>query len=310
MRHPGEAAQGRLHRRAIEPCLQAGSHRQQHVLQVVGTGHGQGIGGQDGAAAALALQPHAPVFDPESGQDAGRQLLARSRRHPHGMVPARCSLAQVRIVTVEDAHVGALQQLALDRPVVVQRAVAFKVVGGEGGPDPHPRRHPRTGLDLITAHLHHQPVGQAPAGLLPLQHQLGGGGAHIAGHRRVDVATAEQVAEQMGDGGLAVGAGHGHPGQGPAGLPGRLQLSLHQQAGMPKAGQLRVVPGNARAHHHRTHGGGEGEDGGGTQGRIEFHPDPCCPQGFGPLLKCRTALALQHADGPTLGLQQTRRADP
>ena len=185
----------------------------------------------------------------------------------HRLPPTAGMGQQVGVVGVEDAQLAALQQAPLDCSIGRQGAVALQVIGGEGGPDADARPDRVGGLDLITAHLHHQPIGRLRGLQAMPQHQLGGGDADVAAHRRPQAGMAQQVAQQMGDGGLAIGAGDADPGHRAAGLPGGQQITLHGHAPLAQGHQGGMVPADARAHHNGLQGaqglqGPQGFDGG------------------------------------------------
>ena len=61
------------------------------------------------------------------------------------------------------------------------------------------------------------------------------------------------MAEQMGDGGLSVGAGDAHPGDVLQRVPGHSHLSIHGDAVLAQLLDRWVVPGDPWADHHPLH---------------------------------------------------------
>ena len=92
---------------------------------------------------------------------------------PQSTVPAFALLSQVGIVGVEDRQFGSLQQSAFDRPVILQGAVPFEVIGSQRGPDADCGVNPFSGFDLVTAEFHDQPVGVVRRAPLELKPHLG-----------------------------------------------------------------------------------------------------------------------------------------
>ena len=121
MRHARKAAEGGFHRGAGETQFQAHGRRQKQVLAVMGSGHGQGAGIEQGAGGGH----HLVAFDPEQGIEARRQGAAIAGGDPLGPWPAGRLGAQVGVIGIEDLAGAALQQAALDRPVMLQAAVAL-----------------------------------------------------------------------------------------------------------------------------------------------------------------------------------------
>jgi len=216
---------------------------------------------------------------------------------------------EVGIVGIEDAQLAALQQAAFDRPVGVQAAVALEVVGREGGPDADGRGHHRCSFDLVTAQFDHQPVGTRPLAQAALQYQFGGRMAHIAPHWGIDAPLTQQVTDQMGHGGLAVGAGDADPGHAGAAMPGRHQFALHAAVALPQRHQQGVVPAHARTHHHRDRLRVQGGQGPELEGNSQLHRDALVLERQGTLLKGRGAVLIQHLHRDALGLQQASSTD-
>ena len=154
------------------------------------------------------------AFDPEQGIEFRGEGAAIACRHPMGPLPAGGLGAQVRIISVEDLAGAALQQAAFDGAVVSEGAVALQVVRGEGGPEADAGRHRGAGFNLIAAQFHHQPIGGLLARGQALEGQLSRRVAHIAAHGGIEAGAAQQVVDQVGDGGFAVGARDPDPGGG------------------------------------------------------------------------------------------------
>jgi hypothetical protein len=163
--------------------------------------------------------------------------------------------AEIGIVGIEETHAAALQEASLDRPVGLKGAVPLEMVRCEGGPDAYGRCNLGARLDLVAAHLHHQPVGGALAAQAMLEHELGGRKPYVSTHRRDQSPFLEQVSHQVSDGGLAVGAGDRDPGNRSTGLPGGKQVALHRDPTAPQGLQRGMVPSDPRTHHHGSAGG-------------------------------------------------------
>ena len=237
-------------RRGLDLCrLHAdgtcGGGRQKHVLAVVGAWHGQGFRRKQDL---LLVAHHAAGIDPQVSRLAAG--VGSLRADPHTTGPAWALLAQIRIVGVEDRRAGLLDQATLDGPVGIDAAVALQMVWGEGGPDADAWTDAACRLNLVTAQFHHQPVRCRGAGLLQAQRHFGGGYPHVSSHGCLDPAGAQHMAEQMGDGGFAIGAGDPDPGDVLQGIPGQGHLPIHSDTGLAQLPQGRVIPGNARADHH------------------------------------------------------------
>ena len=153
--------------------------------------------------------------------------LRRLGADPGATGPALTLLSQVWIVGVEDGVVRAFEQAALDRSIGLHRAVPFQMVRGEGGPNADSGADALGGFDLIAAEFHHQPVGGGGVLLLEVEGHFGGGHPHVSAHGSGQSGLAEHVAQQVGDGGFAVGSGDAHPGDVLQGIPGHRHLSIH-----------------------------------------------------------------------------------
>ena len=171
-----------------------------------------------------------------------------------GPLPAGGLGAQVRVIGIEDLAGAAFQQAAFDGAVVGEGAVAFQVVRGEGGPEANPRRHQGAGFNLIAAQFHHQPIGGRLAGSQALEGQLSRRVAHIAAHGGIEAGVAQQVVDQVGHGGFAIGARDADPGGGGQGLPGRRQFACHGHALVTQLLEGGVVPADPRADNHALNG--------------------------------------------------------
>ena len=94
-------------------------------------------------------------INPELAGDLGCGTGA----YPGGWAPILLVFAQIRIIGIQDWMARTCQQAAFDGPVSLKAAVSFQVIGREGGPDSDGGSHPFSGLNLVTAHLHDDPVG-------------------------------------------------------------------------------------------------------------------------------------------------------
>ena len=111
--------------------------------------------------------------------------------------------ASVIVVDADDAHLRAAENAALHRRVMLDGAVPVDMIGRDIEHDADGRIDRGREIDLIGRALDH--VMPRGGRRLELQHRH----ADIAAHLHVAAGMAEQMRDQRGGGGFAVGAGDG-----------------------------------------------------------------------------------------------------
>ncbi len=235
VRDAGEAAQPGADRVAVDAegeRRRGGRHR---VLDVVLAGDAELLGPQQ----RFAVPEDRPL---------GRRHLAVGRGAAAELDPPRAAAevdaGQLGIVAVPDRDVvvalvgeDAQLRLAVGREV----AVAVEVIGRQVQEDRALGAEEAGVLELEAGDL-----GDDGRVGFDLADQAGQRHADVARHRDRLAGAAEDVAEQLDRGRLAVGAGHGEEAVG-QGAPGELELTGDLDPPLQRGRDHRRLPGNSRA---------------------------------------------------------------
>ncbi len=199
---PGNAAQAVLQGLVVDAERRTRRKRRDRVLHVVAAAQ-RADAGQVGdvfgfaGAGAIDVALAADIAMRDDPVDRHRHDLAL-----HGGEIFRHA-ASVIVVDADDAHLRAAENAALHRGVMLDGAVPVDMIGRDVEHDADGRIDRGRKIDLVGRAFDH--VMPRRGQRIELQHRH----ADIAAHLHVAAGVAEQMRDQRGGGGFAVGAGDG-----------------------------------------------------------------------------------------------------